>query len=160
MKIYIAGKITGDPKYRDRFRDEAEKLEALGHIVLNPAELPEGMSKAEYMRICFAMIDCADMVFLLPGWQGSPGGAAGAGLLQLHRQAIGQELGGGHMSDKKRESRSRRLVTIRVTPMTYRHLCAMAEVSGLKYPGQAVDKLVRSLALQARDARRGVWRSE
>lgn len=54
------------------------------------------------------------------------------------------------MSDKKRESRSRRLVTIRVTPMTYRHLCAMAEVSGLKYPGQAVDKLVRSLALQAR----------
>lgn len=54
------------------------------------------------------------------------------------------------MSDKKRESRSRRLVTIRVTPMTYRHLCAMAEVSGLKFPGQAVDKLVRSLALQAR----------
>lgn len=64
------------------------------------------------------------------------------------------------MSDKKRKSRSRRLVTIRVTPATYRHLCAMAEVSGLKYPGQAVDKLVRSLALQARDARRGVWRSE
>lgn len=43
MKIYIAGKITGDPKYRDRFRGEAEKLEGLGHIVLNPAELPEGM---------------------------------------------------------------------------------------------------------------------
>lgn len=73
MKIYIAGKITGDPKYRDRFRGEAKKLEALGHIVLNPAALPEGMSKAEYMRICFAMIDCADTVFLLPGWQGSPG---------------------------------------------------------------------------------------
>ena len=64
------------------------------------------------------------------------------------------------MSDKKRESRSRRLVTIRVTPMTYRHLCAMAEAARLKYPGQAVDKLVRSLALQARVARRGVWRSE
>ena len=55
---------------------------------------------------------------------------------------------------EKQESRSRRLVTIRVTPMTYRHLCAMAEVSGLKYPGQAVDKLVRSLALQARELRR------
>lgn len=40
------------------------------------------------------------------------------------------------MSDKKRESRSRRLVTIRVTPMTYRHLCAMAEVSGLKFPAR------------------------
>lgn len=27
MKIYIAGKITGDPKYRERFREEAERLE-------------------------------------------------------------------------------------------------------------------------------------
>lgn len=25
MKIYIAGKITGDPKYRDRFREKVEK---------------------------------------------------------------------------------------------------------------------------------------
>lgn len=49
MKIYIAGKINGDPGYLDKFRGEAEKLEALGHIVLNPAALPEGMSKAEYM---------------------------------------------------------------------------------------------------------------
>lgn len=29
MKIYIAGKITGDPKYRDRFREEAERLEVV-----------------------------------------------------------------------------------------------------------------------------------
>ena len=66
MKIYIAGKITGDPKYRDRFREEAEKLEGLGHIVLNPAELPEGMEAADYMRICMAMIDVADAVVFLP----------------------------------------------------------------------------------------------
>lgn len=90
MKIYIAGKITGDPKYRDRFRDEAERLEGLGHIVLNPAELPEGMSKAEYMRICFAMIDCADMVFLLRGWQGSPG----ARLELAYCRYIGKPSGG------------------------------------------------------------------
>ena len=89
MKIYIAGKITGDPKYRDRFREEAEKLEGLGHIALNPAELPEGMSKAEYMRICFAMIDCADTVFLLPGWQGSPG----ARLEQAYCSYIGKPSG-------------------------------------------------------------------
>ena len=89
MKIYIAGKITGDPKYRDRFREEAEKLEGLGHIVLNPAELPEGMSKAEYMRICFAMIDCADTVFLLRGWQDSPG----ARLEQAYCSYIGKPSG-------------------------------------------------------------------
>lgn len=90
MKIYIAGKITGDPGYLDKFREETEKLEGMGHIVLNPAELPEGMSKAEYMRICFAMIDCADAVFLLPGWQGSPG----ARLEQAYCSYIGKPSDG------------------------------------------------------------------
>ena len=90
MKIYIAGKITGDPGYLDKFREEAEKLEGMGHIVLNPAELPEGMSKAEYMRICLAMIDCADSVFLLPGWQGSPG----AQLELAYCRYIGKPSGG------------------------------------------------------------------
>lgn len=73
MKIYIAGKITGDPDYFDKFQEEQDELEALGHIVLNPAQLPEGMSKAEYMRICFAMIDCAEAVCLLSDWEQSEG---------------------------------------------------------------------------------------
>lgn len=90
MKIYIAGKITGDPKYRERFREEAERLEGLGHIVLNPAELPEGMSKAEYMRIYFTIIDCADTVFLLSGWHGSPG----ARLELAYCRYIGKPSGG------------------------------------------------------------------
>lgn len=31
MKIYIAGKITGDPKYRERFREEAlQEMEGKG----------------------------------------------------------------------------------------------------------------------------------
>lgn len=58
------------------------------------------------------------------------------------------------MSDKKRESRSKRLVTIRVTPMTYRNLCDMAYMSGLRYPGEVVDKLVRSIAVAAKECRR------
>lgn len=45
MKIYIAGKITGDPKYRERFREEAERLEGLGHIVLNPASPRAGAGR-------------------------------------------------------------------------------------------------------------------
>lgn len=68
MIIYLAGKITGDPDYRAKFAEAKAKLEAEGHIVLNPAELPEGMSKAAYMRICFAMIDTADELRAVPGW--------------------------------------------------------------------------------------------
>ena len=43
MKIYIAGKITGDREYREKFREAAKALERLGHVVLNPAILPDGL---------------------------------------------------------------------------------------------------------------------
>ena len=73
VKIYIAGKITGEPNYKEKFDIAATSLEAQGHIVLNPAELPEGMLSADYMRICFAMIDTADAIYLLKGWYSSSG---------------------------------------------------------------------------------------
>lgn len=66
MKIYIAGKIAGNPDYREKFAEAQRHLEVQGHIVLNPAVLPEGMTQADYMRICFAMIDTADGVCFLP----------------------------------------------------------------------------------------------
>lgn len=73
MIIYLAGKITGNPEYRQQFAAAKAELEAKGYIVLNPAELPEGMSKAAYMRICFAMIDTADGVCGVGGWTDSCG---------------------------------------------------------------------------------------
>ena len=73
MIIYLAGKITGNPEYRKQFAAAKAKLKAEGHIVLDPAELPEGMSPAAYMRICFAMIDTADELRALPGWNYSRG---------------------------------------------------------------------------------------
>ena len=73
MKVYIAGKITGDSGYWEKFRQEERELEAEGFIVLNPAELPEGMQPSDYMRICFAMMDCADIVAFLPDYSQSRG---------------------------------------------------------------------------------------
>lgn len=73
MKIYIAGKITGEPDYKEKFAVAVMTLETQHHIVLNPADLPEGMLPADYMRICFAMIDTADAVYLLKDWFNSFG---------------------------------------------------------------------------------------
>lgn len=87
-KVYIAGKITGDCEYREKFERAAELLRRQGHVVLNPAVLPEGMSAADYMRICFAMIDVADRVALLPGWRESHG----ALLERKYCAYIGKEL--------------------------------------------------------------------
>lgn len=73
MKIYIAGKITGDSGYREKFEKVAAELEARGNIALRPSALPEGMDRADYMKICFAMIDVADMVVFLPDMADSEG---------------------------------------------------------------------------------------
>ena len=71
--VYIAGKIDGDPNYKEKFRKAAEQLEARGYIVLNPATLPEGMSKEKYMPICLAMLNQADIVVMLSDYKNSPG---------------------------------------------------------------------------------------
>jgi hypothetical protein len=73
MKVYIAGKITGDDNYKGKFNEAAKRFEDEGDVVLNPAILPTGMASEDYMRICFAMIDSADMVAFLPDWEHSRG---------------------------------------------------------------------------------------
>ena len=72
-KIYIAGKITGDPDYKAKFEAAAEAYTQKGYTVLCPSWMPAGMQPADYMRICFAMIDTADVVAFLPGYETSPG---------------------------------------------------------------------------------------
>lgn len=72
-KAYIAGKITGDPDYRSKFHIAQKMLESEGYTVINPAVLPEGLAPADYMRICFAMMDSADVVAFLPDYEDSCG---------------------------------------------------------------------------------------
>ena len=60
MKVYLAGKITGDPNYREKFAAAKKLEERAGVTVISPAVTPEGLKKADYMRICFAMLESAD----------------------------------------------------------------------------------------------------
>ena len=73
MKIYISGKITGDRRYKAKFREVEKKLAAAGHIVLNPATAPEGLRPVDYMRLCFAMMEAADVVLFMQDYQDSRG---------------------------------------------------------------------------------------
>lgn len=73
MKIYIAGKITGNEDFRAEFKFRQMLIESEGHIVLNPAELPKGLEHQEYMHICYSMIDVCDAVSFLDNWVDSPG---------------------------------------------------------------------------------------
>ncbi|CRZ34616.1 uncharacterized protein DUF4406 [Herbinix hemicellulosilytica] len=71
MIIYIAGPITGVIDYKRKFEAAEKMLINMGHIAINPAYLPSGLK--DYMPICKAMIDQADAVYFLTGWQQSKG---------------------------------------------------------------------------------------
>lgn len=77
MRIYISGAITGTDDYMERFRAAEERLTAAGHKVYNPAHansyMPEGTNYEEYMQIAFLLLDMADTIYMLRGWENSKG---------------------------------------------------------------------------------------
>ena len=86
MKVYIAGKITGNPNFMADFQKVEDALLAQGHVVLNPAKLPKGLTQADYMRICFSEIDSSEAIALLDNWEQSEG----ATVERLYAKKIGK----------------------------------------------------------------------
>lgn len=90
MKIYIAGKITGDPNYKVKFDDVEAVLVNKGHSVMNPARLGsyEEFSWDDYMEVASAMQKVCEATVLLPDWQHSRGAQ-----IEAHRAVeLGQQL--------------------------------------------------------------------
>ena len=84
--IYISGPITGVEHYRATFEAAEAAIIEKGHIPLTPAVHPKGLTNGQYMRMCFAQMDCADAVLFLPNWKES----CGARLERLYCQYIGK----------------------------------------------------------------------
>lgn len=88
MKIYIAGKVRGLKNYREVFKEAEKKLQAKGHITLNPAELPEGMNGGDYMKICIPMLEVADAIYLLDNWEDSEGAKVEKAYAECQRKLV------------------------------------------------------------------------
>lgn len=71
--VFISGPISNCPNYKSKFAAAEKELTEQGYIVLNPTILPETMPYEKLMSICFALIDQADAVYFLDGWQDSDG---------------------------------------------------------------------------------------
>ena len=85
MKVYISGRISGDPAYKEKFMKAETTLKGWGDTVINPAWLPKGLTPASYMRISIAAVEAADVLLLLPGWEQSKG----AMIEKLYAEYIG-----------------------------------------------------------------------
>lgn len=76
-RIYISGAITGTDDFMERFQKAEEKLKEAGHMVYNPARansyMPDGTSYEEYMKVSFCLLDLADTIYMLEGWENSKG---------------------------------------------------------------------------------------
>ena len=93
MKVYIAGPMTGLPQFnRPAFHQAALNLSFEKHVPLNPAILPDGLTEADYMAVGLTMLQRADAIYLLTGWQFSAGARAEHALaLRLGLEVIEQK---------------------------------------------------------------------
>lgn len=74
MTIYIAGPMTGIENYNfDRFNAKEAELIEKGHRTLNPAKIGILPEYKMYWPINRAMLDGADAIYMLDGWENSPG---------------------------------------------------------------------------------------
>lgn len=79
MKVYIAGKVTGENREhcRYKFGYVSSELRKKGHSVINPFAMFEDMrgyfEKEDEMTICFAAITVCDAVYMLTDWHDSEG---------------------------------------------------------------------------------------
>ena len=73
VKIFISGKITGDPNYKEKFAKAEQWLTDHNFVVLNPAKCPRGMNIGDYMFIGLTMLQSADWVYMLKDWEDSRG---------------------------------------------------------------------------------------
>ncbi|CCO46674.1 conserved hypothetical protein [Vibrio nigripulchritudo SOn1] len=77
LTIYISGPMTGYRLFNhpEFFRIE-ELIQDAGHISLNPARNPKGLTYDQYMKLSFSDLFISNAVIRLEGWMESKGALA------------------------------------------------------------------------------------
>ena len=77
MIIYMSGPITNVLDYEDKFAEAEKRIKSRypDSEIINPTmiKLPSTCTHKDYMNIDFMLLDMADAVCMLPGWDMSKG---------------------------------------------------------------------------------------
>lgn len=77
MKIYIAGKVTGEPIHEVtmKFGNAQKEIEQKGHEAVNPLAVVNDWHKPwdEAMKLCIKALVYCEGIYFLPDWQESTG---------------------------------------------------------------------------------------
>lgn len=76
MKIYLSGPITNDARYKENFKNAANRLRRLGHKVLDPTIWERDglrLSYEDYMALDLGMLEVCDAIYMMSGWADSKG---------------------------------------------------------------------------------------
>lgn len=85
MVVMISGAITGTTDAEERFNNAVTRLKEMGYEkIINPQPLCKVLDYEaehhEYMALSLKLLDMADMVYFLDGWEKSKGARAEYGV--------------------------------------------------------------------------------
>lgn len=71
MKVYLSGAISNDRNFMQKFKNYEELLSfTYDYEVVNPAKvcsmLPKTFTHSDYMRVCYALLDVCDCIYVIP----------------------------------------------------------------------------------------------
>ncbi len=72
-KIYLSGKISGDPNFKEKFAQKEKELTEQGFSVFNPALHPDMFTWEQFMELDLMALGNCDAIYLLDDWKDSRG---------------------------------------------------------------------------------------
>ena len=77
--VFLSGNISENENHKNEFASAELFLKQMGYAVMNPVDVLkelQGFTYEKRMHVCYRLVDIADIIFMVSGWQKSKGANA------------------------------------------------------------------------------------